>query len=132
MHPSQPCGRRGPDSRRRSVMAVISCLDCEGKVSTNAKACPHCGAPLGPSSTSQAVLTAEGQKPRVVKSDKVAESAAKIVIALVLVLLVGGSIAVSVLFSNPSRRPHSPMQSVSPPQAEMRQINPVHRKLANS
>lgn len=27
-------------------MALTTCTDCEGKVSTNAEACPHCGAPV--------------------------------------------------------------------------------------
>lgn len=30
-------------------MGLISCIDCNKKVSTNAQACPECGSPIGPS-----------------------------------------------------------------------------------
>lgn len=38
-------------------MALLSCIDCKGKVSSNAAQCPHCGAPV---SLTMAVLDQEG------------------------------------------------------------------------
>jgi predicted amidophosphoribosyltransferase len=33
-------------------MALVKCGECKGQISTNAKACPHCGSRLSPITSS--------------------------------------------------------------------------------
>ena len=38
-------------------MALIQCPECKKEISSKAPTCPHCGAPVGVSQTSEAVTT---------------------------------------------------------------------------
>jgi TM2 domain-containing membrane protein YozV len=42
---------------------LISCIECEGRVSDKASACPHCGAPVGEVLTAAAAMPVEAAAP---------------------------------------------------------------------
>lgn len=71
-------------------MAINQCPDCNGKVSSSASACPHCGRPFGGGTPG---------KPDVQTTQQTAKSWKGIGCLGSLIMMVGGSL---LLFSNSS------------------------------
>ncbi len=77
-------------------MPIVSCSECNGKVATDALACPHCGHPMkagghaSPPTQVPAQIEIRGQ---LTGGSPLGNALAKVILVIVLILMFGGSCA---------------------------------------
>ncbi len=57
--PNRPCANVLGVFEAGEIMSIVNCSECDGKVSTLAASCPHCGAPVSSSDAMPAAMTTE-------------------------------------------------------------------------